>query len=354
MGKDTTKAASYLLVMAILFYCCQPKATKPKPNIAFYFWQTSFKISPFEKKCLDSLATKNLYIKFYDVVWNPTLQSPQPIALIKANTFDTLLYKNNNCKFTIIPTVFITNEALFYLPADSVQGLANKIYTATINTIATNSFNNIAEYQFDCDWSAATKEKYFALLQHLKKLYGQAPVSATIRMHQIKFSNKTGIPPVDKGLLMCYNMGNLKALATQNSIFEISEFKKYSQNLKNYALPLDVAYPIFSWHVWFKNNQFYKLVNELPMITQSNSAFTKNKQFFTCVKDTAINGLNFTIGDVLRHETIAANDLHSLSQQLSGQLKNAPQNIIFYHLDSVHLTKFYPNDLQNICAPFYN
>jgi hypothetical protein len=354
MGKDTTKAASYLIACIILCCACKQKASQIKPSLSFYYWKTNLKITPFEATCLDSLTTKKLYLKFYDVVWNTTTKMPEPIAQISCTNRDSLLFKNNNCKFAIVPTVFITNETMFYLPIDSIQSLANKIYMLTINTIAANCFNSIAEYQLDCDWSAATKEKYFLLLQTLKKLYGQTPISATIRMHQIKYSAKTGIPPVNKGVLMCYNMGNIKAINTKNSILEIDEFTKYSANLKSYPLPLDVAYPIFGWAIWFKNNQFYKILPQLPQAFSANKAFNQNEAVFTCFKDTVVGTNQFEKGDVLRNESISKAILMELTQQLNKKLKNKPQNIIFYHLDSVHLTKFYPNVLQSICAPFYN
>ena len=67
-------------------------------------------------------------------------------------------------------------------------------------------------------------------------------LSATIRLHQLKFIGESGIPPVDKGLLMCYNMGDLHRLRISNSILETAELKKYIKQLSVYPLKLDVAF----------------------------------------------------------------------------------------------------------------
>ena len=87
------------------------------------------------------------------------------------------------------------------------------------------------EVQFDCDWTQITKNNFFYFLSYFKKqlanrismttpdplrdLQTEPVVSATIRLHQLKFPEKTGVPPVDKGMLMFYNTGNLRAWETQ-------------------------------------------------------------------------------------------------------------------------------------------
>ncbi|MEZ4901823.1 MAG: hypothetical protein R2822_08725 [Spirosomataceae bacterium] len=49
------------------------------------------------------------------------------------------------------------------------------------------------EVQIDCDWTVATKAKYFRLLQQISALLPPSVIlSATIRLHQIKFYRTTG------------------------------------------------------------------------------------------------------------------------------------------------------------------
>ena len=126
-----------------------------------------------------------------------------------------------------------------------IDELAGKI-CKLLASIYQNNLNKPYEIQFDCDWTETTKEKYFHLLKLARARLNQfgfstAKISATIRLYQCKYLFKTGVPPVDKGMLMCYNMGNLKNPGTKNFILESYELRKYISSLNTYPLQLDVA-----------------------------------------------------------------------------------------------------------------
>jgi len=54
------------------------------------------------------------------------------------------------------------------------------------------------------------------------------------------------VPPVDKGLLMFYNMGKISPdLNARNSIYNRADAEAYLESLPNYRLSLDVALPVF-------------------------------------------------------------------------------------------------------------
>ena len=84
-----------------LVACNDPKSST---NAAFYYWKSSFLLSKSEHQILDTLNTKRLYVKYFDVQWNETTQSALPVA--KINFEDSLT------NFEVVPVVFITNEAL--------------------------------------------------------------------------------------------------------------------------------------------------------------------------------------------------------------------------------------------------
>ncbi len=46
------------------------------------------------------------------------------------------------------------------------------------------------------------------------------PLSSTIRLHQIKYRERTGVPPVERGMLMFYNMGQFSADPEARAIFD--------------------------------------------------------------------------------------------------------------------------------------
>ena len=84
------------------------------------------------------------------------------------------------------------------------------------------------ELQIDCDWTESTRDKYFHLLSTLRNELerNKQIISATIRLHQVKYAAITGIPPVHRGMLMYYNMGKINA-TDNNSVYDKKIAEKY-------------------------------------------------------------------------------------------------------------------------------
>ena len=91
------------------------------------------------------------------------------------------------------------------------------------------------------------------MLEAFKKEY-RYQLSATIRLHQVKYREETGVPPVDYGVLMYYNMGHISAMGA-NSIYDRSTALRYLGKLREYPLPLDIALPMFAWGVHSADGQ---------------------------------------------------------------------------------------------------
>lgn len=340
-GKRKYATLLRMLILCILFSCNEKKTAR---NIepSFYYWKSVLDITGFEKQKLDSLKVKTIYLKFFDVDWDAVTGKPLPVAKLQATSEGQL----NG--ISIIPTVFITNECIQEVDSSHVKQLAENIYSLIQEIKQANGFNNIPEIQVDCDWTAATKEKYFHLLNSLKLQNTNYKLSATIRLHQIKFRSKTGVPPVDRGLLMCYNMGNLKNPATKNSILETEELKKYTGNLSRYPLPLDVAFPLFNWKVLYRNNIYSGLIQNLPDAVFSNSFCSRNGNRYQVLKDTLLQGYNLKKGDVLRDEQSDIREVLAAAAEISGHLKNTPLRVSLYHLDSLILSKYSTHELESI------
>jgi hypothetical protein len=165
----------------------------------------------------------------------------------------------------------------------------------------------------------------------------------------LKYANKTGIPPVDKGLLMCYNMGNLKNPVTDNSILEAAELKKYINSLSAYPLPMDIALPLFEWKVLFRNNNYTGLIQNLPDDSLKNNSSVKqsgNRYSFT--QDTNVAGYSFLANDILRDEKSNYDEVLAAAKEIAVHLKNTRPRVVFYHLDSVILKKYTSHELQNV------
>lgn len=340
------KAFTNLLWLAVVINiaACNEKKPGRKIERSFYYWKSVFRINAFEKKQLDQLAIKTLYVKFFDVDWDETTQLAVPEAKLQSSVNPV----TNN--FRIIPTVFITNNAIQKTGIPQIGDLSNNICSLIQQIKLSNRFDTIIEIQIDCDWTASTKEKYFDLLKKIRAKWQDShiPVSATIRLHQIKFISKTGIPPVDKGLLMCYNMGNMKDPATKNSILTADELKKYTGNLPAYPLPLDIALPLFNWKVLFRHNQFVGLIQDLPDTVFSNSFCLKNENRYQLLKDTTIQGYYFMKGDMIRNEESNYNEIIATAKEINKLLKNSSPRVALYHLDAVLLKKYSTHELENI------
>jgi len=326
--------------LCCLFSCTEKKQDRTIER-AFYYWRSNFDLNQTEKDVLQQQQVKTLYIKYFDVDWDNARQEPVPVA--KLTSSQPTLPAGIN----IIPTVFITNTCILHLKPAAAAALAQKISTLVDDLSAQHNFKNIPEIQVDCDWTAATKDAYFALVRSIKPLQKKT-LSVTIRLHQVKYVTGSGIPPADRGMLMCYNMGNLKNPATKNSIIETAELKKYIGALSAYPLDLDIALPLFEWKVLFRNNAYKGLVQYLPSGVFDRSFATHTGNRYTLLQDTLLNGYELKKGDVLRDERSDYEAVFVSAQTVGKKLRNTRLRVSFYQLDSVLLEKYTPHELETI------
>ena len=309
---------------------------------SFYYWKTVFALSPEEQKTLSHLSVKNLYIKFFDVDWNEQRRAVEPVA-------KAIFQQRPPKGIFITPVVFITQEPLKNLDTAGLDELAVNLAKLLSEISAHNGLPLSHEIQLDCDWTANTKAKYFHLINQLKlqPFFKGKIISATIRLHQLKFVSQNGVPPVDKGLLMCYNMGNLRYPQTKNSIIDEEELKKYIGNLESYKLPLDIALPIFDWWVLFEGAQYKGLVRGF-----GRGKANPDKGRIQFDKDTIISGVSFKAGQWLRHEESEAAIIKKSADLLAVKLKQKKLTVILYHLSQDNLAKYDQNELESFFDSF--
>ena len=319
------------------------KKTERTTTPAFYHWQTKMELTSFENEFLDSLQVTTLYVKFFDVDWDFNLNAAFPQAVVQ---FDS--YKGN---YQIIPTIFITNRTLLQIDPTKLSDLAKQI----VQKIETLAVSEIHEIQIDCDWSQKTKTAYFRLLDLIRAQKKDIQLSATIRLHQIKYANKTGIPPIDKGMLMFYNMGAVDSWETKNSILDLELAQQYLYNFEKYNTPLDIALPLFSWAVLFREGEMIRLItNANEELTKDTSRFQKvDATHFEVKKSTYLDGHYLYRGDQLRIENVNHQDLKACGELLKAHLKNEQLTVSFYHLDSTILNTFSYDFLEEVCLQFH-
>lgn len=340
------------IVLGIVWSACT--ATVPKPlEPAFYCWETVFQPDSAELAILDNLACKALYIKILDIGKNASTGAIEPYARLDLR--DTAAWRRH----TIVPCIFITNEVFTGISREKMQWLAGKIATVS------RDFAPFNEFQVDCDWTGTTRESYFYFLGLLRKqLPKGATLSATIRLHQYKFPEKTGVPPVDRGMLMFYNTGDVDQDTERNSIFHPEDARKYLDGApSNYALPLDLALPLFSWAQVFREGELWKIIpGPLPLVEmRANGKYREYStlepfpaRLWEVVEGTFLGGHYLRPGDRLRVSEIPKELLMELAQ-LARRLDLADDaRLAFFHLGIAPEEHFSAQQLDLVCKTVRN
>jgi len=327
------KKTAILMCAAVLLCLAGCRHNNPYNKLysgenSVYFWRTWYSTNDYENRFLADNTIQTMYIRFFDVElntgWNDH-DKCRPVATI------TIPDHESFSGYNIVPVVFITPEAIQEYESFT-DHLAHRIYAMCVK-------NNIEikEVQFDCDWTTSTREAYFQFLEDVRKTLKtyfkkDIALSSTIRLHQLAQTP----PAVDYGVLMCYNTGDFKDFKTRNAILDCKDVQPYVKYLKDYALPLKLALPVYSWDVEFDGNKSFARLDR-----------------YNCYYDTAKlkklgYGMYEITGDVpekavkyIRHEEVSAKtilDVKSLVEKEYGEMP-----VVLYHLDSVQLSK-YDND----------
>jgi hypothetical protein len=332
----------FLSVVFCLMSCRKDRVI----NTSFYYWKTVYDNNATEKKYFSALHCRKLYVRIMDVD-----DGDNGIVPISPVTFKTKLPDS----VQLIPVVFIVNDVLKKQTYKQLDELAGKIIYYVNGRIKPSGKASYNELQLDCDWTRTTRDNYFYLLRRIKNNANlkTKKISATLRLHQLKNQKSSGIPPVDRVMLMCYNMGNLRKYGQQNSILEQSELEKYAgNNLSEYPMPIDIGLPIFSWAVVFRQQQYAGIAKRLH-----NGSFTDSKTFnatgndlYTLQKDLPQFGL--LRGDEIRQEELSADQLLSAANYIQKYLSSDTVNIIYFHLDEPTLKHYTYHDLEKTAAVF--
>lgn len=325
----------YLICLFSLFLLlgCDFKNNKhSQTTLSYYYWRTSFQLDSIEKKSLEELNVKKLYIRYFDVV----LQGNQAIPV------SPIIFKESLPQLEVVPVVYIKNEVLIneqtnlYILAEKIVDFIRQV----------NDVNDIdcQEIQLDCDWTLQSKDRFFKLIEYIKKDIDWK-LTSTIRLHQVKYASKTGIPDVDSGVLMYYNMGTI-ASDSLNSIYDRSIAKKYIGGLKDYPLALDYAFPIYSWVVQSRNGKVIKLISRVRLDDlKEKSGLKQISEFVFSVQEEGLYfGEYFQGGDQVKVESIKPEQLQEMKQDLYQASGKCPSEIILYDLNSKNVT-FYEKEV---------
>lgn len=340
--------ASLRTYIVLFFGCCLLLGCKKHAHHSvvrgIYYWKTVFKPTSFELRTLNQLHISRLYVRFFDVEYDAQAGRPYPVAPIR---FADTAYHS----FEVVPVVFLTQSALPQLTVPSVTELADRI-SALVESLCNGARIAPNEIQIDCDWTAGTRDAYFLLLTRLQQqafLKGKL-LSCTLRMHQVKYTASCGIPPVDRCMLMCYSMGDLKKFGALNSILDAGAARSYLSGLGSYPLPTDMALPAFRWCVLFRDKMFQGILRDLPPDAVTGSALFehRNGNLYGCLRDTLYHGYSLQSGDVVRVEQPEPDALRQVADFTAERVQNPSMNVLLFSCDSLILSKFPNHEMEDL------
>jgi hypothetical protein len=244
------------------------QARGPAPRRAFYYWRTTLSIGEAEQKALTELSIDRVYVRMFDVVW-------QDGAARLVGKLERAAGSAGELRLAWVPVVFVREEVLRQLSEEQRAQLAAELWRE-VAAIASGFPRAPEELQLDCDWTDRSQQAFFALAREVKRQSGLR-LSATIRLHQVKYRERTGVPPVERGMLMFYNMGEISAAAGARSIYDAATAERYLARLAEYPLPLDVALPIWSWTLHARDGRVIDVLQSTDPEELEGQAFLERR-----------------------------------------------------------------------------
>jgi hypothetical protein len=324
-------------IVLFLLIFCTPSACfhqgRPKPNgppsVSYYYWKTTLEPGVLSGDSLMPYSGTDtpVFLRLFDVDYSAGYGGPVPVGGLNVSYTEV--------KRPIVPVVYITNRVFTQSKQGQLDSLPVKVarrIQARLQELSGSALSQtyqeataeqrnwldlhrdsfvyiwsrqfVPEIQIDCDWTPATRDAYFHFLETFKKqpITQTCTLSCTVRLHQFRDRKENGIPPVQRGTLMCYNMSSPRDTATRNAIFDLALLQGYLKDQPEYPFPLDVALPVFSWGAWFRSGEFRGLLSGWDTNTLSDTAYfhTVGSNLYRIRRDTAWGSDYLREGDLVR------------------------------------------------------
>ena len=288
------------LKIALLFMGYSYLKTTHKISYDFYYWKSTYE--------LNETTSTPKYIKVLDIAFHETL------------TLRKTIFKHKSPK-NIVPVIYIDNVVWKKMKATT---MVRKVLTV-LKSMPLGAFEEI---QVDCDWTNGSQKSYFKFLKLLHE-QSRKTLSATIRLHQVKYYQKTGVPPVDYGVLMYYNMSDFQDLTTKNYILDLEVAKRYHYNFETYPLALNLALPLYSQATIMRFSEVVGLMEGVREEELNSNFKAIEKHRFEVSKTHYFKGKLFYEGDQIRVDEVTLELLRETIEGLKGVMKQ-PKEIVFY------------------------
>lgn len=375
-----------IVLVALLVILSSASCEKEHDVIrSFCYWKTDMYFQEAEDSLVKKMDVQHMYVRFFDIDYNPYSKESLPVATIQGIS----LNKSNP---EITPSIFITNEVVLKSDTKQLDSLAVRM-ARRIEQIAkkmndrkaeSNAYNivypkdyykqkdfkalnydsvkkaesaklkvDFKEILIDCDWTEKSQKNYFYLLKQVKKQFPSSKLVATIRLWQYKYATKAGIPPVDKGLLMCYNITKPDDFQTKNSIGTSEELAQYITH-SDYKLKLDIALPLYSWGVAFRGNQFKGILSDYDRLIKDTIKVKKVSDDKYVLQDDVLVGQTYLRnGDEIRIEKISDNEIDKMISIIKNKIQIDNQTkVTFFSFDKKYINDYGTENISNFYTRF--
>lgn len=315
-----------LPVIALGFF--RPPEKDPVVIPSAFRWKNSYWLEGGEEQAITRNGIQRVYHKLLDIDWNPA-NGAHPVSVVRI-PYQWRNYSERNGHWTdqveLVPCIYVTNNTFLKINDDEVEELARNL----LRKLRLELPDKVHGVLLDCDWTAKTKDRFFRLTRIMNDSL-DVPLTTTIRLHQFAQPARTGVPPADRGMLMPYNVGQITAPGTVNSIFDLATAEPYFANARPYPLPLDIGLPAFSWGVQFRNGKFMGILQDEQVRTARNfsmlSGETDGTMQVTQENNTAMPELH--LGDLVRMERMTPEVIAQVAQ-LARKAANSDTMAVAY------------------------
>jgi hypothetical protein len=280
---------------------------------------------------------QRMYHKLLDIGWNPA-NGAHPISFVPVPSAwrtprETGYLHPRSLAMTVefVPCIYITNETFLKLDDAGTDELAFNL----LRKLRKECPVIIHGVMLDCDWTEKTRARFFRLAQHLNDSL-DVPLTSTIRLHQYANPKGTGVPPVDRGMLMPYNVGQVSRPGPENSIFDRATAEPYFRKTGAYPLPLDIALPAFTWGALFRKDVFQGILHESQLNEAIALGLLKGHPLGTMqvVKEDNRRMPELHLGDVVRVERMTPDLIDEVVQLATKAVNSDTLSVAFFEIGS--------------------
>jgi len=296
-----------LVLLPLIFTCSNEKRANVFTSRGMYYWKTVFSLNDKDVSVLSRLRISRLYLRIADIIYNQKTNQPEPSAPVSMHS---AIPEN----MEMIPVLFITPDVFKKADNKAADSLASNILKL-FSGFSKAAGKEIKEAQIDYDWTPSTRERYFYFLEKIQNLAKKRGLkyafSCTVRLHQVRFRQQTGVPPVDRAVLMAYNMQSGPSYSQKNGIFDLNELEKYINNKTSYPLEMGLVLPIFSQACLYRNSRIIGIfkVNNIKDLENNKWLYKAMDSNYIVKHRFNVFGREMAGGDVIKIEAVNTDDI---------------------------------------------